>query len=356
VINLQQLLKTVVKQNASDLHLVVGSPPALRIDGRIVRVKSKELTPEETQSLCYSVITDEQKARFEKKRELDFSFGIKNTARFRGNLMFQRGVVSGVFRRIPLEIPDLNDLGMPPILSDITGFPNGLVLVTGPTGSGKSTTIASMLDKINRERRGHIVTIEDPIEYIHEHKNCIVNQREVQMDTNSYTEGLRYVLRQDPDVCLIGELRDLTAIETALTIAETGHLVFGSLHTNSAISSITRIVNVFPSDQQDRIRTQLSLTLNAVVSQRLIPAREGTGVVSASEVLLLNSSVRNLIRENKLHQIYGMMQVGQNKSGMVTLNQSLMNLILKRKIEVKDAFDESPDVEELDSMLKKAGI
>jgi twitching motility protein PilT len=355
VINLQQLLKTVVKQNASDLHLVAGTPPALRIDGRIVRVKSKELMPDEVQQLCYSVITDEQKARFETNKELDFSFGIKNTARFRGNLLYQRGVVSGVFRRIPLEIPELSTLGLPSVVNDIANFPNGMVLVAGPTGSGKSTTIASIISKINHERRGHIITIEDPIEYIHEHKSCIVNQREVTVDTASYTDGLRYVLRQDPDVCLIGELRDLDAIEAALTVAETGHLVFGTLHTNSAISTVTRIVSVFPADQQERIRVQLSMTLNAVISQRLLPAIGG-GVVAAAEILVLNSSIRNLIRENKLHQIYGMMQVGQSKSGMVTLNQSLLNLILKRRIEVNDAFDETPDVDELDLMLKKAGI
>jgi len=355
MISFQQLLKTVVKQNATDLHLVVGSAPALRIDGRIVRVKSEELKADEVQQLCYSVITEEQKAEFEKNRELDFSFAIKNTARFRGNLFYQRGVMSGVFRRIPVDIPDLDTLGMPSVVHEIESFPNGLILVTGPTGSGKSTTIASILNQINKNRKGHIITLEDPIEYVHQHKNCIVNQREVHVDTFSYKEGLRYILRQDPDVCLIGELRDLDSIEAALTLAETGHLVFGTLHTNSAISTISRITNVFPADQQDRIRMQLSMTLNAVISQRLIPVKGG-GITAASEVLMLNSSIRNLIRENKLHQIYGMMQVGQNKSGMITLNQSLVNLVLKRKIEVKDAFDESADVEELDQLLKKAGI
>jgi twitching motility protein PilT len=355
VINLQQLLKTVVKQGASDLHLVAGSPPALRIDGRIVRVKSKELTGEEVQNLCYSVITDEQRAKFETHKELDFSFGIKNTARFRGNLLYQRGSVSGVFRRIPFEIPELSTLGLPSVVADIASFPNGLVLVTGPTGSGKSTTIASLIDKINREQKSHIITLEDPIEYMHPHKTSIVNQREVGTDTMTYKDGLRYLLRQDPDVCLIGELRDHDTIETALTVAETGHLVFGTLHTNSAVSTVMRIVNVFPSDQQERIRIQLSLTLNAVITQRLLPAIGG-GVVAAMEILVLNSSVRNLIRENKLHQIQGMMQVGQNKSGMMTLNQSLLNLVLKRKVDVKIAFEESPDVEELDTMMKKAGI
>lgn len=355
MIDLQQLLKTVVKKSASDLHLVAGSAPALRIAGRIVRVKSREMTAEEVQTLCYSVLTDEQKATFENNKELDFSFAIKNMARFRGNLLYQRGAVSGVFRRIPLEIPELSGLGLPSIVNDISNFPNGMVLVTGPTGSGKTTTIASIINKINRERRGHILTIEDPIEYIHQHLGCIVNQREVHVDTASYTDGLKYLLRQDPDICLIGEMRDLNTIDAALTVAETGHLIFGTLHTNSAVSTITRLVSVFPADQQDRIRVQISMTLNAVISQRLIPTKEG-GVVAAAEVLVLTPSIRNLIRENKLHQIYGMMQVGQTKSGMTTLNQSLLNLILKRKIEVKEAFDESPDVEELDALLKKAGI
>lgn len=355
MINLQQLLKTVVKQKASDLHLVAGAPPALRIDGRIVRIKSRPLSPEEVQALCYSILTDEQKARFENRKELDFSFGIKSTARFRGNIMYQRGVVSGVFRRIPLDIPELSNLGLPSIVGEIANFSSGLVLVTGPTGSGKSTTLAAILNKINQERRGHIVTIEDPIEFIHEHKGCIINQREVTVDTLTYADSLKHILRQDPDVCFIGELRDLETIEAALVVAETGHLVLATLHTSSAISTVTRIVNVFPAEQQDRVRAQISLTLNAVISQRILPMNEGGSVVAA-EVLMLNTSVRNLIRENKLHQIYGMMQVGQNKSGMITMNQSLLNLILKRKIDIKDAFAESPDVDELDGMLKKAGV
>lgn len=355
MINLQQLLKTAVKQNATDLHLTSGSAPALRIDSRIVRVKSKELTPEETQRMCYSVLTDEQRAEFEKNRELDFSFSIKGTARFRANLFFQKNSIAGVFRRIPLEIPDLNSLGMPQVVHDVANFATGLVLVTGPTGSGKTTTIASIIDKINQERREHILTLEDPIEYIHEHKTCIVNQREVHIDTFGFTEALKYLLRQDPDVCLIGELRDLNTIETGLTVAETGHLVFATLHTNSAVQTINRIVNVFPADDQERIRLQLSMSLQAVISQRLLPAIGG-GMVAAIEVMLLNPSVRNLIRENKLHQIYGMMQVGQNRSGMITLNQSLLNLILKRRIEVNTAFEASADVEELDAMMKKVGI
>lgn len=355
MISMQQLLKTVVKQNATDLHISAGSPPALRVDGRIIRVKSPELSPEDSQKLCYSMLTDEQKAQFENAKELDFSFGIKGTARFRGNLFFQKGTVSGVFRRIPLIIPKLEELGMPQAVYDIVNFPSGLVLVTGPTGSGKTTTIASILDKINSEKRGHILTVEDPIEYIHPHKLCVVNQREVGVDTESYSDSLRYLLRQDPDVCLIGEMRDLPTIETGLIAAETGHLVFATLHTQSAVQTITRLVSVFPAGDQERIRVQLSLTLQAVIAQRLLPAIGG-GVIAAFEVLILNSGVRHLIRENKLHQIYGMMQVGQNKSGMITLNQSLLNLVMKRRIDIKHAFAESPDVEELDAMLKKVGI
>lgn len=355
MITLHQLLKAAVKQGASDLHLVAGSAPILRVDGRIVRVKADELTSEMTQKLCYSILTDSQKGKFEATKELDFSFGIKSMARFRANFFYQRGAVSGVFRRIPLDIPDLDQLQAPPIVKELINAPTGLILVTGPTGSGKSTTIAALIDRINRDMRGHIITLEDPIEYVHPHRNSIVNQREIGVDTVSYRAALKHVLRQDPDVVLMGELRDLDTIEAALNVAETGHLVFSSLHTNSAIQSINRIVNVFPADQQDRIRLQLSLTLNAIVSQRLIPAING-GVVAAMEILMMNTNVRNLIRENKLHQIYGIMQVGQDKTGMTTMNQSLLRLILARKIEVKTAFIYSADQDELDKMLRQAGI
>jgi twitching motility protein PilT len=355
MITLHQLLKAAVKQGATDLHIVAGSPPVLRVDSRIVRVKAEDLSPEQTRQLCYSILTDAQKSRFEATKELDFSFGIKAMARFRVNLMFQRGAVTGVFRRIPIDVPDLDVLGMPKIVADLVNYPSGLVLVTGPTGSGKSTTLAAMIDKINRERRSHIITLEDPIEYVHPHKTCIVNQREVGVDTVSYRSALKHVLRQDPDICLLGELRDLETIDAALTICETGHLVFASLHTSSAISTITRIVNVFPSDQQERVRTQLALTLHAVVSQRLMPATKG-GMAVALEILIMNSNIRNLVRENKLHQVYGMMQVGQQTTGMVTLNQSLLQLILKRRVDVRTAFTYSSDPEELDNMLKSAGI
>lgn len=355
MISLHQLLKAAVKQNASDLHIVAGSPPVLRVDNKIVRVKSSELSAEDTRKLCYSILTDSQKSKFEANKELDFSFGVKHMARFRVNIFFQRGAVSGVFRRIPYEIPNIDNLGLPSVVSELVNQPNGLILVTGPTGSGKSTTLAAIIDKVNRERRGHIITLEDPIEYIHSHKNCIVNQREVGVDTSSYKSALKYVLRQNPDVCLMGELRDLETIEAALIVAETGHLVFGTLHTNSAIQTINRLVSVFPPEQQDRIRVQLSFTLAAVISQRLVPTPNG-GLVVACEVLVMNPNIRNLIRENKLHQIYSMMQLGQEKSGMQTMNQSLLKLLLKRKIDIRNAFEITQDPDELDKMLKQAGI
>lgn len=355
MISLHQLLKATVKQNASDLHLVAGSPPLLRVDGKMVRIKAPELTSEMTQNLCYSILTDSQKGKFEATKELDFSFGVKSTARFRANFFYQRGAVTGVFRRIPVEIPDLDSLKIPQVVRELINVPTGLILVTGPTGSGKSTTIAALIDKINRDRRQHIITLEDPIEYVHPHKNCVVNQREIGVDTVSYRSALKHILRQDPDVVLMGELRDLDTIESALNVAETGHLVFSTLHTNSAVQSINRVVNVFPGEQQDRIRLQLSLTLNAIVSQRLIPSRSG-GMVVAMEVLIMNTNVRNLIRENKLHQVYGMMQVGQDKSGMMTMNQSLSKLVLSRKVDMKTAFLYSNDPEELDKILKQAGV
>ncbi len=355
MITLHQLLKAAVKQGASDLHIVAGSPPVLRVESRIVRVRSADLTPDQTRQICYSILTDAQKSRFEATKELDFSFGIKSMARFRANLFFQRGSVSGVFRRISIDIPDIDTLGLPGVVSEVVNYPSGLVLVTGPTGSGKSTTIAALIDKINRENRGHIITLEDPIEYVHPHKSSIVNQREIGVDTVSYRSALKHVLRQDPDVCMMGELRDLETIDAAMNICETGHLVFATLHTNSAVSTINRVVNVFPAEQQERVRTQLSLTLNAIVCQRLIPAIKG-GQVVALEILMMSPPIRNLVRENKLHQVYGMMQVGQDKSGMVTLNQALVQLVLKRRIEVRSAFMNSSDPEELDKLLKSAGV
>ncbi|MCA9355800.1 MAG: type IV pilus twitching motility protein PilT [Bdellovibrionales bacterium] len=355
MISLHQLLKATVKQNASDLHIVAGSPPALRIDGKIARVKTDPLSVEDARRISYSIMTDTQKSEFEEKKELDFSFGIKNMARFRVNVFYQRGAVSAVFRKISLEVPDLYTLHLPKSVETTIDQPNGLVLVTGPTGSGKSTTIAGLIDKYNKERRGHIITLEDPIEYVHGHKACIVNQREIGSDSTSYVRALKYILRQDPDVVVMGELRDLETIEAALTIAETGHLVFATLHTNSAVATINRIVSLFEGSQQDRVRTQLSFVLNAIIAQKLIASKQG-GLVLASEVMVLNPSIRNLIRDNKLHQVYGMMQLGQEKTGMQTMNQCLFDFVMKRKVDIRQAFMASPDPEELDKMLKKAGI
>ncbi len=355
MVTLLQLLKFATDQGASDLHIVAGSQPALRVNGRIVRVKTDTLTKEHTRKLCYSVLNDSQKSRFEGEKELDFSFDIKNMARFRANYFFQKNSVSGVFRKVPVNIPKYTDLGLPPAVAELTNLPYGLVLVTGPTGSGKSTTIASLIDKINEEHWGHIISLEDPIEFIHQHKNCIINQREVGADTAAYKTAMRYLLRQDPDYCMLGELRDLDTIETALTVAETGHLVFATLHTNSAVQTINRLVSVFPPEQQERIRIMLSFSLQGVISQRLLPAVQG-GRVAAVEFLAMTAPIRNLIRENKLHQVASMMQVGQDKSGMVTMNQSLMSLLVRRKVDLKTAFAASPEPEVLDQMLKKAGI
>ena len=355
MITLLQLLKFATEQGASDLHIVAGSQPALRVNGRIVRVKTEALSKEQTRKLCYSVLSDTQKSRFEEARELDFSFDVKNLARFRANYFFQKSQVSGAFRRVPVHIPKFQDLGLPPAVAELTKLPYGLVLVTGPTGSGKSTTIASLIDKINSENFGHIITLEDPIEFVHSHKNCIVNQREVGADTAGYKTAMKYLLRQDPNYCMLGELRDLDTIEAALMLAETGHLVFATLHTNSSIQTINRIVSVFPGEQQERIRVLLSFTLQAVLSQRLLPASQG-GRVAAMEFLAMTPNIRHLVRENKLHQVQAMMQVGQEKSGMMTMNQSLMNLLVKRKIDLKTAFSASPEPDQLDQLLKKAGI
>ena len=353
--NLHQLLKTAVQQGASDLHIVAGSPPVLRVQGEIVRVKVDPLTGDACRKLCYSVLTDYQKSQFEETRELDFSFGVKNMARFRANFFFQKGEISGVFRQVPVDIPNFEDLSMPPSLLDMTNYQNGLVLVTGPTGSGKTTTIASLINKINRDKAGHIVTLEDPIEYIFPHEKCIVNQREIGADSTSFHTALKYVLRQDPDYVMIGEMRTLETIEAALLVAETGHLVFGTLHTNSAVQTINRIVNVFPSSQQDRVRVVLSFVLKGIVSQRLVRGLDGK-LFPLTEVLVVNTSIANLIRENKIHQIYGMMQVGQDRSGMVTMNQSIVKALLRRKLDMKKAFTLSPEPDELDTLLRKAGI
>jgi twitching motility protein PilT len=351
-INLHQLLRAMVEKGASDLHIATGSAPQLRIDGSLVPLKVPPLTPVETKQLCYSVLTEEQKVQFEKKNELDLSFGVKGLARFRANIFVQRGAVGGSFRAIPFKILSFDELGLPPVIADIANLERGLVLVTGPTGSGKSTTLAAIIDKINTETRQHIITIEDPIEYLHTHKACLVNQREVHADTHSFGDALRSVLRQDPDIVLIGEMRDLVTIEAAMTIAETGHLVFATLHTNTAVGSINRIIDVFPSHQQSQIRAQLSFTLQAVVTQTLVPRADGPGRVMIMEIMVPNAAVRNLIREDKVHQIYSVMQTGQGVSGMQTMNQALYAAYSKRQIKLEDALARSPDVNELQSMIE----
>ncbi|MCH2109388.1 MAG: type IV pilus twitching motility protein PilT [Polyangiaceae bacterium] len=354
-VNLHQLLRAMIEKGASDMHITTGSPPLLRIDGQVVPLKLQPLSPVETKQLCYSVLTEEQKIEFEKNKELDLSFGVKNLSRFRANIFMQRGAVTGAFRSIPFKILSFEELGLPKVLSDLSRRPRGLILVTGPTGSGKSTTLASIIDKINAETRQHIMTIEDPIEYLHPHKKCVVNQREVGADTAKFKTALKYVLRQDPDVVLIGEMRDLDTIEAALTIAETGHLVFATLHTNSAAQSINRIIDVFPPHQQGQIRAQLSFVLEGVVSQLLLPRAGAPGRVLAMEIMVPTAAIRNLIREDKVHQIYSAMQVGQTDHGMQTLNQSLFSLYARRLITLEEAMGRSNDREELRMMLEKRG-
>lgn len=351
-VTLIQLLRAMVERGASDLHITKGSPPQFRIDGSLVPLKMPPLRNEDTKSLAYSALNEEQKIRFEKHQELDFSISVRGLSRFRGNCFMQRGAVAAVFRAIPHKILDFDTLGLPAIVSELANMPRGLVLVTGPTGSGKSTTLASIIDKINRETRMHIVTIEDPIEFEHHSKNCVVNQREVGSDTQGFKEALKYVLRQDPDVVLVGEMRDLETIEAALTISETGHLVFGTLHTNGAISSINRIIDVFPAHQQAQIRAKLSFVLQGVVTQLLLPRADGPGRVAAVEVMIPNAAIRNLIREDKVHQIYSQMQVGQGRSGMQTMNQALYGLLQRRLITIDDALMTSNDGAELQNMIE----
>jgi twitching motility protein PilT len=350
-LSIQTFLELVVERNATDLHISAESPPLMRIDGELVALPFPPLSANETKNLCYSLLTDSQRHRFEEESELDFSFGIRGLSRFRGNLFVQKGMVGGAFRLIPYEVKGLAELGLPPVAAELTKLPRGLVLVTGPTGSGKSTTLASMLDKINRERHEHIVTIEDPIEFVHEHRKCLVNQREVFADTHEFHEALRHVLRQDPDVVLIGEMRDLETVASALTVAETGHLVLSSLHTNSAVQTINRIIDIFPSNQQPQVRAQLSLVLQGVVSQQLIPRMDGRGRVLAVEVMIPNPAIRNLIREEKIHQIYSQLQVGQLKFGMQTMSQSLVDLYQRRLISYEEALGHATEPTEVRTML-----
>ena len=354
--DMQTLLKSLIEKGGSDLHIAAGSPPRMRVHGKLASIDSTPLSGIETKQMCYAILTDAQKHRFEEDNELDFSFGMKGLSRFRGNVFVQRGTVAGVFRAIPFQIKTLKELGLPPIVEEMTLKPRGLVLVTGPTGCGKSTTLAAMIDKINRERPDHIVTIEDPIEYLHQSRTALVNQREVGADTQNFKRAIKSVLRQDPDVVLLGEMRDMETIETALIIAETGHLCLATLHTNSCVQSINRIVDVFPAHQQPQIRAQLSFVLEGVLSQLLLARSDGTGRVLSLEIMIPNAAIRNLIREDKIHQIYSQMQVGQTKFGMQTMNQSLMGLFARRLITLEEAFGRSTDPDELRQMMTNAGV
>src|SRR6266498_1445192 len=352
--NMADLLQLMVDRGASDLHITSGTYPQIRVNGRLTQLNQFEvLTPQDTQRLSYSVLNEGQKQKFEEENELDLSFGIQGLARFRCNVYRQRGAVASAIRVIPIKIRGFNELGLPPIVEPLAERPKGLILVTGPTGSGKSTTLAAMVDKINSERTEHIMTIADPIEFVHHHKKCLVNQREVYSDTQSFKNALKYILRQDPDVVLVGEMRDLETIAAALTIAETGHLTLGTLHTNSCAQTINRIIDVFPTQQQSQVRAQLSLVLEGVLSQQLLPTPDGRGRVMSLEIMVTTPAIRNLIREEKIHQIYSAMQAGQ-KFGMQTMNQSLLDLVQKRKISREEALNRSTLPEELAQQLTTA--
>src|SRR3954469_15555316 len=351
--SLSDLLKRMVEMGGSDLHITTNTPPQIRLHGHLQPLDLPSLAAAETKALAYSVMTDAQKHRFEEDLELDFSFGLKGLARFRANVFNQRGASAAVFRVIPYEIKSFAQLNLPPVVSKLCDKPRGLILVTGPTGSGKSTTLAAMLDKINSERHEHMLTIEDPIEFVHQHKNCLVNQREVHADTKSFSNALRAALREDPDVVLIGEMRDLETIESALRIAETGHLTFGTLHTNSASSTINRIIDVFPAHQQPQIRAQLSLVLEGILCQTLLPKADNKGRAMCMEVLVPNAAIRNLVREDKIHQIYSAMQSGQEKYGMQTFNQALATAYFQKQITLETAMARSSNQDELTEMIAR---
>ncbi|MCK6595167.1 MAG: type IV pilus twitching motility protein PilT [Bacteriovoracaceae bacterium] len=354
-IKIQQLFKLMVENNASDLHLTAGTSPGIRVHGEIIRVKTPPLSGEDTKRLIYQILSEDQKNEFEKKLELDFSFGIKGLARFRANVFNSKGAVAAVFRIIPSIIPDFKSLGLPNTLLKMTDASNGLILVTGPTGSGKSTTLAALLDYLNQNEAGHIITLEDPVEFVHAHKSCLVNQREIGSDSLSFSSALKSLLRQDPDIVLVGELRDVETIEAALTIAETGHLVFGTLHTNSCVQTINRIINVFPSHQQGQVRTLLSFVLQGIVAQQLIKKSWEKGRVAAMEILVPTPGIRNLIREDKVHQIYSQMQIGQDKTGMQTMNQALKKFIDSGAISAEVGLGYSSAPEELAQQLGMKG-
>jgi len=346
-LSLRLLLQEMIQRGASDLHITVGNPAKIRVDGDLTNSRTAQvLAPKDTLQLAYSILTDSQKKRFETEDELDFSFGVQNLSRFRGNVYKQRGCVAMAIRQIPYEIVSIEKLGLPPIVNNMADKPRGLILVTGPTGSGKSTTLAAMVDKVNRQRKGHIITIEDPIEFIHRHQSCMINQREVGADTQSFSAALKYALRQDPDVILIGEMRDLETIGAALTIAETGHLVLATLHTNSAAESINRIIDAFPAHQQDQVRAQLAFVLEGVVTQTLIPRASGKGRVVAAEVMICTPAIRAVIRDEKIHQIYSLMQAGK-KHGMQTMNDALQILYMKGEVTLEEALKRSGDPNEL---------
>jgi len=356
-ITIQELLQIAVDRDASDIHITTYIPPRIRIDGKLISIDHPPLTPAESKTLIYSLLTDRQKRQFEEKLELDFSFGLKDLGRFRGNVFMQKGAVAAAFRRFLPIMWSFSQLGIPQRLAKLCFLPRGLVIVTGPTGCGKSTTLACMIDHINKERPVHIVTIEDPIEYFITPKKSIVNQRELFVDTLSYPNALRSVLREDPDVVLVGEMRDLETVEACLRVAETGHLTFSTLHTNSAAETISRIIDIFPSQYQAQVRIMLSMSLEAIITQSLLPRADGKGRVLAMEILIPNSAIRNLIRENKTHQIYASMQMGQEKFGMQTFNQSLASLYFKKLITIETALSISSKQEELtDIIQRKEGL
>ncbi len=350
-VTMKQLLEEMVQRNSTDLHLTTGAPPMFRIDGELVPTNYEVMTPELIQQLVYSVLNDQQKKKFEMEWELDFSFGIAGLSRFRGNCFQQRGSIAAAIRTIPFEIRGFKELGIPPVVQELAGRPKGLILLTGPTGCGKSTTLAAIIDKVNSDRRCHIITVEDPIEYLFRHKKAIVNQRQVGSDTKSFANALKYVLREDPDVVMVGEMRDLETVAITLTIAETGHLTLATLHTNSAAESIHRIIDIFPSHQQGQVRSQLAFVIEGVVTQQLLP-KIGGGRVLAAEVMVATPAIRALIRDGKEHQIYSMIQSGQ-KYGMQTMNQALYNLYAKRLITLETAFDYSPNIEEFEHMVEQ---
>lgn len=349
MVNLRDLLEMMMKKKASDLHITVGTPPQIRVDGKLQKLPMELLTPEDTKKLAYSIMSEKHRQKFEEKSELDLSFGIENLSRYRCNVFMQRGNVAVAIRQIPFRVPSFEELGLTKVVSEFANLPRGLVLITGPTGSGKSTTLAAIIDKINRERNLHIITVEDPIEYLHRHNNSLINQREVYSDTQSFASALKYALREDPDVVLIGEMRDLETVESALNISETGHLAFATLHTSSCAESITRIIDVFPTNQQEQVRVTLSFVLQAVVTQQLIP-KVGGGRVLCLEIMTATPAIRALIRDEKIHQIYSSIQAGQ-KYGMRTMNQSLAELYLAHKITLAEAQARTSSIQELNDIL-----